>query len=128
MKIWKSILVLILVFVAGISVGVVGTRVVVRSYLQTAIAHPERIQALIERNLTRKLRLDGEQRAELAEILTDARGELHSLRVQYQPQAADILRKADDRITKLLTPEQLTRYEELKQQNQTLQRLMQNRP
>jgi hypothetical protein len=128
MKIWKAILVLTLVFIAGIAVGVLGTRVVVRSYLQAAIAHPERIQVVIERNLTRKLRLDGEQRAELADILTDTRGELHTLRVQYQPQAAEILRKADARIAKLLTPEQLARYEELKKQNQALQRVMQIRP
>jgi len=74
------------------------------------------------------LRLDGEQRAELADILTDTRGELHTLRVQYQPQAAEILRKADARIAKLLTPEQLARYEELKKQNQALQRVMQIRP
>jgi len=121
-------LVLALVFFAGIVLGVVATRVVVRSYLQAAIAHPERVQSLIERNLARKLRLDGGQRAELTAILSDARGDLHKLRVQYQPQAAEILRQADGRITKLLTPEQLERYEKLKQENPAIQRAMQGGP
>jgi len=128
MKTWKAILVLALVFFAGIVLGVVGTRVVIRHFVQQAIVHPERVQALIERNLTRKLRLDGGQQIELESILTDARTDLHALRAQYQPQAADIFRKADARITKLLTPEQLERYEKLKQQNRILTRMMQNNP
>lgn len=128
MKTWKAILVLALVFFAGIVLGVVGTRVVVRHFVQQAIVHPERMQALIQRNLTRQLRLDGEQQVELEAILTDARTGLHALREQYQPQTADIFRKADTRITKLLTPEQLTRYEKLKQQNRILTRVMQNSP
>ena len=128
MKTWKAILVLGLVFFAGIVLGVVGTRVVVRRLVQQAIEHPERVQVLIERNLTRKLRLDGEQALQLETILTDTHTELHALRAQYQPQAADIFRKADARIIKLLTPEQLTRYEKFKAENPMLGRVMQSGP
>jgi hypothetical protein len=128
MKTWRAILVLGLVFFAGIVLGVVGTRVVVRRLVQQAIEHPERVQVLIERNLTRKLRLDGEQALQLETILTDTHTELHALRAQYQPQAADIFRKADAKIIKLLTPEQLTRYEKFKAENPMLGRVMQSGP
>jgi hypothetical protein len=128
MKTWKAILVLGLVFFAGIVLGVVGTRVVVRRLVQQAIEHPERVQVLIERNMTRKLRLDGEQALQLDTILTDTHTDLHALRAEYQPQVSDIFRKADARIIKLLTPEQLMRYEKFKAENPMLGRVMQNGP
>lgn len=115
MKNWKSVLLLLLVFFAGAVVGVVGTRVVVRRVVQQAIAHPERAQFLTERNLTRRLRLDGDQQAKLHVILTDTRAQLRDLRKQVQPQAAEILRGADAKISALLTPEQQARYEKMKE-------------
>jgi hypothetical protein len=124
MKNWKSILLLILVFFAGLAVGVVGTRIVVRRVVQTAILHPERVQSLMERNLTRKLALDNGQQVQLHGILTDARGQLTDLRKQFQPQAVEVLTNADEKITALLTPEQQARYERFKEHNwPALQRL-----
>jgi hypothetical protein len=117
MKNWKSILLLILVFFAGLAVGVVGTRIVVRHVVQTAINHPERVQSLMERNLTRRLSLDNEQQVKLHDILTDARGQLTDLRKEFQPQAATILTNADQKISALLTPDQQARYEKFKERN-----------
>lgn len=117
MKNWKSLLLLALVFFAGVAVGVVGTRVVVRRVVQQAIAHPERVRSLMERNLTRKLRLDGEQQVKLHGILADAQGQLSGLRKEFQPQAAAVLHGADEKIAALLTPEQSARYEKFKEKN-----------
>ena len=117
MKKWKSILLLVLVFFAGLAVGVVGTRAAVRRAVQQAIAHPERMQSLMERNLTRKLRLDNAQQVKLHAILTDARGQLTDLRKEFQPQAASVLTNADQKISALLTPEQQARYDEFKERN-----------
>lgn len=117
MKNWKSILLLVLVFFAGLAVGVVGTRVVVRRVVQQALTHPERMQSLMERNLTRRLRLDDEQQVKLHEILTDARGQLTDLRKQFQPQAAVVLTDTDQKINALLTPAQQVRYEKFKDRN-----------
>jgi hypothetical protein len=117
MKNWKSLLLLALVFFAGAAVGVVGTRVVVRRVVQQAIAHPEKMQSLMERNLTRKLRLDNDQQVKLHGILTDARGQLSGLRREFQPQAAAVLHGADDKIAALLTPDQQARYEKFKEKN-----------
>jgi hypothetical protein len=117
MKIWKSILLLVLVFLAGLAVGVVGTRVVVRRAVQQAITHPEKMQSLMERNLTRRLHLNSDQQVKLRAILTDTRSQLGDLRKQFQPQAAKALHDADQKISALLTPEQQARYDKFKERN-----------
>ena len=128
MKNWKSLLLLVLVFFAGLAVGVVGTRVVVRHMVQNAITHPERVQTFMERNLTRKLRLDNEQQVKLHDILTDARGQLTSLRKEFQPQAAEVLTGTDKKISALLTPEQQERYDKFKERNWPALRTLQTQP
>jgi hypothetical protein len=128
MKKWKSILLLTLVFFAGLALGVVGTRAVVRRVVQQAIVHPERMQSLMERNLTRKLRLDNAQQMKLHAILTDARGQLIDLRQQFQPQAAAVLTNADQKISALLTPEQQTRYDKFKDRNWPALRRLRTEP
>jgi len=117
MKNWKSILLLALVFFAGLAVGVVGTRVVFGRVVQQAIAHPERVQSMMERNLTRRLRLDNDQQVKLHDILTDARGQLTTLRKEFQPQAAEVITDADKKISALLTPDQQARYDKFKERN-----------
>ena len=128
MKNWKSIMLLALVFLAGLAVGVVGTRSATRRVIQQAIAHPERVQATVERDLTRKLRLDAGQQARLHDILTDTRGRLRGLRQEYQPRAAAALIEADEKLTALLTPEQQARYQKFKLENRPLWQSLQKRP
>lgn len=128
MKNWKSLLLLALVFVAGLAVGVVGTRIVVRRAVQQAFLHPERAQSLLERNLARRLRLDNEQQVKLHAILTQTRGQLSDLRQQVRPQAAAVLRDADQKITALLTPDQQARYEKFKESNWPALRRLQAPP
>jgi Spy/CpxP family protein refolding chaperone len=120
MKAFKSILLLTLVFLTGLIVGVVGTRVVVRHVMRNAILHPENVQTILERNLTRKLQLDNEQQIKLHEILSDARGQLRDLRRQYRPQLVTIISNANEQITAILTPEQQDEFESVKVRNHPL--------
>ena len=120
MKNWKSILLLALVFFAGIAVGVVGTRVAVRHFVQRALAHPERFQLFIEREMKWKLRLDDSQQVKLHEILTDSRGQMRDLRQQIHPQMVLVWSNTDSQISAMLTPEQQARYEKFKEANRPL--------
>ena len=120
MKTLKLISLLALVFFAGIVAGVVGTRIAVRHFVQQAILHPERVQNYIERDLTRQLRLDNGQRVKLRQILLDAHGQLRDVRQQYRPQVIGIISNANQQIILILTPEQQTRFEELKRKNHPL--------
>jgi len=128
MKTFKSILLLALVFFAGVVIGVVGARAVVRHIVREVILHPDRAQTFMERNLTRKLRLDNGQQVKLHEILSDAHGQLKDLRREYQPQFFEVLSNANGQITALLTPAQQVKFDKLKSENHPfMQAIQQNR-
>jgi hypothetical protein len=128
MKNFKSILLLALVFSAGVVIGVVATRTVVRHAVREAILNPDKTQTSMERNLTRRLRLDNGQQVKLHQILSDAHGRLKDLRQQYRPQLAEVFSNANGQIIALLTPEQQARFEKLKLENHPLlQALQQSR-
>ncbi|HEU6447125.1 MAG TPA: hypothetical protein VFV23_01650 [Verrucomicrobiae bacterium] len=122
MKNFKSILLLILVFLAGIAVGIVGTRIVVRRMVEQAILQPGKVQSLAEARLTRKLNLNPQQREKLHGIFQDMHGELKGLRHEYEPQAIKILSRANDQINAMLTPEQQALYEQWKREDHPLLR------
>jgi hypothetical protein len=114
------LLLVTLVFPAGVAAGVVGTRIVVRQVVGETLAHPETVQPRTERNLTFRLRLDGGQREKLHAILTDTHEQLHGLRQEYRPKVIPVLSNANVRITALLTPEQQARHEKRKDKNHPL--------
>lgn len=128
MKNWKSVLLLVLVFLAGVGIGVLGTRASVRRVVQQAIAHPEKVQLLTERKLTRNLHLDTEQQVKLHAILTESRGQLRDLRKDFQPRTAAVFRTTDEKIFALLTPEQQARYQKLKIDERPLFRALRQEP
>jgi hypothetical protein len=111
MKTFKLIVLIGLIFCAGFLAGIVTTRIVVRQFIQRAIAQPELVRERIEQGLDRRLGLDVEQQKQLHEILLDAHTQLSSLREQYQPQFAGIISNAQEKISAMLTPEQEKRFE-----------------
>ena len=115
MKNWKSLLLLGLVFAAGVAVGVVGTRIAVRHLVQRAINHPEQAHNLVERELAWKLHLDKTQRTQVHAILGDMRNQLKEIRQQVQPQSLVVMSNANARITALLNPDQQARFSNFKQ-------------
>ena len=117
MKAFKLSLLLALVFLAGVAAGVVGTRVAIRHWVNSAIQRPERVQMLLERNLRWRLRLDARQRVQVHRILTDARGQLRDLRQEYRPQFVAIVTNTEAQISAILTPEQQARFERMQQEN-----------
>ena len=128
MKVFKSLLLLALVFFAGIVIGIVGTRVVVRHAVQQAVLHPERVQAVLERNLAHRLRLDGGQQVKLHEILSEAHGQLKDLRREYQPQVIVVVSHTEQQIDAILTPGQQARFKKLEEENRPLLRAIRQTP
>ena len=122
MKRWKSILLLTLVFFAGIVFGVVGNRAVTRHFTQIAIAHPERVQMRIERGLTRRLQLSADQQAQLHAILTDTRSQMKTVREEFRPKVQAIYQETDTKIDAILTPDQQTNYDKIKEADHPLLR------
>lgn len=117
MKMLKAWLLLTLVFLVGVVFGVAGTRLAIRHAAREAVLHPARAQLLIEKRLTRRLRLDADQQLKLDGILTDARSQLAALRQQYRPPVALVFSNANAQISAMLTLEQRLKYEKLREEN-----------
>lgn len=111
MKQLKPWLVLVLVFATGVAVGAVGTRLAVRQFVRTAIAHPDALRDRIERELIRRLDLSAEQQPRVRAALTRAHARVQALRAEYQPRLREILDDAGAEISATLTPEQRERFE-----------------
>jgi anti-sigma factor ChrR (cupin superfamily) len=139
MKYLKPILLILLVFAAGISVGVVSTRYVIRRSIQQAVRRPELVRLRIEQSLTRELDLNPEQQGKLDEILVAMQQDIAMARKEHLPRFRLILVDTQKRIAEILTPEQREKFEKLQAdyglftpgaQGQGLQRLqrLRNRP
>ena len=111
MKTLKLIVLIALIFTAGFAAGVVTTRLVVRHFIQRAIAQPDFARNYLERALDRRLRLDAAQQRQAHEILLDAHAQIKALRGQFQPEFAGILSNTSARISAILTPEQQQLFE-----------------
>ena len=121
MKTLKVIGVLVLIFLAGFSGGVVATRVVVRRMVMAARRNPDvavnTVRTNIERNLDHMLRLDPDQQKQVHEILKDSRDRMRPIREQFQPQLDAIVTETRSNILTTLTPEQQKRFELFLSQN-----------
>ena len=128
MKHWKSILLLVLVFLTGIVAGVAGSRAMARLIAAKATDHPEWAQMVIERSLNRRLGLDENQKAQLHDIMTDARGQITTLRGEYRPKIEVIYLQTDSQIQGMLKPEQLERYKKIREQEHPMLRSLRLTP
>lgn len=120
MKSIKVIGVLVLIFVAGFSGGVVATRMEVRQMVKEARRNPETPQVLrtnIEQNLFRTLQLTQEQRKQVHEMLKDSRDRMRPIREQFQPQLDAIIIETRSNIFETLKPEQQKRFKEFLSEN-----------
>ena len=117
MKRFKPWLVLALVFITGLIVGVVATRIAVRHFVKVAITQPDRLRDRIEQNMTRRLSLTAEQRVKVHASLVQAHERLKTLRQEVQPRFKTILDDARDEIATTLTPEQKLKFEQFREEN-----------
>jgi hypothetical protein len=111
MRNFKPWLLLILVFFAGIAVGVVGTGAFVRQLVRRIAANPDWVRVKIERSLDRELELSAEQRPKVHQIVADSHQRIKSLRREFQPRFLAIVEQAESEISTMLTPAQRERFQ-----------------
>jgi Spy/CpxP family protein refolding chaperone len=58
------------------------------------------------------LNLNEDQKTQVAQILTDSRQQLQTLRKESEPRFAEIRRQADERLQKVLTPDQWKQFQQ----------------
>lgn len=113
-------LVIALIYVAGVATGVVANRAVVRHMVASAVQNPQRIKVLIEKRLTRRLKLDPSQQTKVEQILNQTQNDLRSLRQDFAPRFQAIMLETQSEISAVLTPEQRQRFEKLREENRSL--------
>jgi len=113
MKYLKPIILILLVFAAGICVGIVTTRYTIRRSIQQAVRRPELVRLRIERDLTRELDLTPDQQGKLEDILVTMQREIATARQERQFRFRAIIADAQRRISDILTPEQRVKFEKI---------------
>jgi hypothetical protein len=118
---WKPALALLLVFVAGMVVGVVGTRIVVRRVATALMTDPQLARDLAQRRiliqLTRRLNLLPEQRMRVRQILDEMQGQLKMVNQEAQPRRVQAITNAETQIDLVLTTEQKLEFRRLKEEH-----------
>ncbi len=111
-KIWVALLVL---FVSGVLIGSVGTRMYVRHKL-SGIFSRERpaVRNLFVRRLTRELDLTREQRKEIEEIANHAAEEFHKVHAQHRSEVEIIFDQSASEMKEHLSPAQQEQFDELR--------------
>lgn len=112
----RPVLLLCVVFVAGVIVGATATRVAVKKFVDRVINRPDAIQQTIERDLTRKLKLRPEQRQRVHEIATRCTQEMKSLRAEFQPKLNGIIAKSEQEVRAILDEDQKVKFDRMVRQ------------
>jgi len=105
---WRVRIAVLLIFLLGFSAGVLGLNVYQKWRSRTQARRQEYAQ-MIDR-----LQLNGDQKAQVQQIFTDARVQLQALRKDADPRVADIRQHTDERLQKVLTPEQWKQFQQMR--------------
>ena len=103
-------IVLLVTFIAGAIIGVVADRALLMARLRNG---PRGAQFVINR-LDRKLDLDDQQRARVAEIVQRHEARITSIWSAVRPQVRQEFDAANSEIEQVLTPEQRQKFEKIK--------------
>jgi hypothetical protein len=117
MKNFKPILLLALVFIAGVVIGAVANRSFVRHAVRQTALHPDMAQKVFEQQVDHRLRLDNDQQAKLHDIFATAHLKTREIRLEIRPEMLQVASNIDLQISAMLTAEQMRRYKELKTEN-----------
>ena len=108
---WQVRIAALLIFVLGFAAGALGLSAYKRFGRSTNVESREgRFAQTLE-----ALQLTAEQKTQVDQILGDTRQQLQALRKESEPRVAEIRRQADERLQKVLTPEQWTKFEQARE-------------
>lgn len=105
----EAALLVAVVFVLGVLLGVVGNHVWGESVWGMREATPPPNHLSIE--LTQELQLTADQQKQLNGIIADTQSKWRALYAPLEPQRTDIREQSHEQMRKLLTPEQLPKFD-----------------
>jgi Spy/CpxP family protein refolding chaperone len=106
----RAYLYFVLTFLLGIVVG--GAAVLFYAW-NTGHWHRRFDRQHLVRRLTRELNLNDTQVRQLTQIMDETSGKMDDLRHKMDPESDAIRKESQDRVRQILTPEQLTKFNEM---------------
>ena len=121
---WQIRVAALLIFVLGVAAGALA----LNGYQRWSRSRAEGTrQQRFERMLDR-LQLNADQKTQVHQILAETRDQLQNLRKESEPRFDAIRTQADERLQKVLTPEQWKQFQQERDRNRGRERRgMQNR-
>lgn len=112
MKRWKLWLGVLIIFLSGALIGVLGARLYTKHFIERAFSGgPQTKKLMIMRKLERELSLTATQKAEIERIVTQMQSELSELRLRNKPEVEKIFREGFTAIKTKLSPDQQEKLE-----------------
>ncbi len=114
MKRLRGFLGVFLIFFFGVIVGVALTGGTIWKEMHDMVeGGPDAVVGKISDRLEKELKLDDAQKRMLAQIVTDTRVKLRVLRAEKQPQVADAIAEAEQKIRATLNAEQQKKFDQI---------------
>jgi hypothetical protein len=105
---WRVRIAVLLIFLLGFSAGVLGLNVYQRWRSRDQARRQEYAQ-MIDR-----LQLNGDEKTQVQQIFSDTRAQLLALRKEPDPRVASIRQQTDEKLQKVLTPDQWKQFQQLR--------------
>jgi Spy/CpxP family protein refolding chaperone len=104
---WQVRVAALVIFVIGFAAGALALNVYKRwERTNAGTSRQDRFEKMLDR-----LNLSADQKTQVHQILSDTRGQLQTLRKESEPRFEEIRRQADERLQKVLTPEQWQQFQ-----------------
>lgn len=100
----------IIIFLLGFTAGALALNAYKRwDRTGPAVTRQNRFDRMLD-----TLQLSADQKTQVHQILGDSKVQLQALRKESEPRVGEIRRQADERLQKVLTPEQWTKFQQMR--------------
>ena len=100
----------IMIFLLGFAAGALALNAYKRwDRTGPGVSRQDRFDRMLD-----SLKLSADQKTQVHQILGDSRDQLQALRKESEPRVGQIRQQADERLQKVLTPEQWTQFQQMR--------------
>jgi Spy/CpxP family protein refolding chaperone len=109
---WQVRIAAILIFVLGLAAGALALNIYHRWH--TGGGHRQGFEQMVDR-----LQLNSDQKTQVQQIFSETRAQLEALRKEHDPRVAEIRQHTDERLQKVLTPEQWKQFQQMRDERRS---------
>jgi Spy/CpxP family protein refolding chaperone len=111
---WQLRLAAAVIFLLGAAAGALAPRAYHAWFDTARVSRHARFEQMLDR-----LQLNAEQKTQVRQVFDDTRGRLDALRKESEPQVKEIRRQADERLQRVLTPEQWRQFQQMTEERRS---------